>query len=445
MRTTRSARISLATLWALTVLMTLFALGFLAFEAVSTASAALPGKNGKLIFDVLDRGNDTGKSGIATANPDGTGFTLQLDFSTFGSNVIFAPNGRSIAYADWITDLHDGEGRTGRGIYSLPLGSSQSEARLVWPIYDYSLKFYGPISYSPDGREILLTHFDGDCVDYDCTSWTPDPKNGIYVYDLKTESTKRLDIPEGIFPQEAIFSPNGRKIAVVSTDGAEGPANVGYILNADGSNPKKFVKTDGYLILDLSYSPDGRRILFTNYEDPRTDSTGLATNIYSVRTDGTDRKKLTDNNVSTNASYAPDGTGIAFSSVDPDTRDGRYDQDIWMMGVDGFEKHRITPNPGSGHINTLLDWGRAAPFKYLRFNRRRSLVVIRVFGPGNISVRGPHVARKTRKARSSHVVRVPVRLKANVRLRHGAKVKVWIRFAPKGGLPSSRKKFVKLR
>ncbi|MBK8294477.1 MAG: PD40 domain-containing protein [Solirubrobacterales bacterium] len=435
---------SLATLWALTVLMPLFVVGFIGFAAVSTASAALPGKNGKLIFDVLDQGNDTGKSGIATANPSGTGFALQLDSSTFGGNAIFAPNGRSIAYADWITNDQDQGNGSGRGIYSLPLGSDQSEARLIWPIYDYGLTFYGPISYSPNGREILLTHFEGYCDDYDCTSWTPDPKNGIYVYDLKATSTKRLEIPEGIFPQEAIFSPNGKKIAVVSTDGAEGPANVGYTLNADGSNPKKFVKNDGSRIIDLSYSPDGKRVLFTNYENPRTEMFGLATNIYSIRTNGSGEKKLTDNNVSTNASYAPDGTRIAFSSFDPYTGNGRFNQDIWMMGVDGTGKHRITPNPGSDHINTLLDWGRAAPFKYLRFKRRRSLAVIRVFGPGKIFVRGPHVARKTRTARSGGIVRVPIRPKANVKLRRGARVKVWIRFAPKGGLPSSRKKYVKL-
>jgi Tol biopolymer transport system component len=66
-----------------------------------------------------------------------------------------------------------------------------------------------------------------------------------------------------------------------------------YIMNADGSNLHKF--SDGDNAQGASFSPDGQWIAFTAYTDV-ANKNQASCEIYIMRVDGTDRRRLTNNN-----------------------------------------------------------------------------------------------------------------------------------------------------
>ena len=65
-----------------------------------------------------------------------------------------------------------------------------------------------------------------------------------------------------------------------------------YIMNADGSNARQLTPSGGNS-QGPSFSPDGKWVVFTAYFDHYGDDHGCE--IYLIRTDGTDLRRLTDN------------------------------------------------------------------------------------------------------------------------------------------------------
>jgi Tol biopolymer transport system component len=66
-----------------------------------------------------------------------------------------------------------------------------------------------------------------------------------------------------------------------------------YTINVDGSDLKKF--TDGNNSQGASFSPDGKWIAFTAYANLANQDLNSC-EIYIMRVDGTDRRRLTENN-----------------------------------------------------------------------------------------------------------------------------------------------------
>ncbi|HEX8423459.1 MAG TPA: tetratricopeptide repeat protein, partial [Pyrinomonadaceae bacterium] len=82
------------------------------------------------------------------------------------------------------------------------------------------------------------------------------------------------------------------------------------------------------------YSPDGSRIAFASNRDG-------ATEIYTMRADGSDVRRLTYNTTEDDCpSWSHDGTKIAFQS----RRDGQME--IYVMEADGSNQRNLSNNPG---------------------------------------------------------------------------------------------------
>ncbi len=114
-----------------------------------------------------------------------------------------------------------------------------------------------------------------------------------------------------------------------------------YVMDADGGNLRRLTNNpagDG----NPSWSPDGKRIVFTSDRDGHFMNGIPTTEIYVMDADGRNQQNLTNNpSYDSSPSWSPDGKRIAFDS----DRDGRFNWEIYVIDADGGNLQRITNNP----------------------------------------------------------------------------------------------------
>ena len=111
-------------------------------------------------------------------------------------------------------------------------------------------------------------------------------------------------------------------------------SSVIYTINPDGSAKRRV--TDTHSGGDpIGYSPDGKRITYTDYEG----FNGKDTEIYTIGVGGGGKTKVTNNNrYDASSSYSPDGRRIVYEGSDG------HDVEIYTIGVNGKERVRLTNN-----------------------------------------------------------------------------------------------------
>ena len=166
-------------------------------------------------------------------------------------------------------------------------------------------------SWSADGEKILFTR--GDVM----------TNIDIYTMDADGSNVARLtEHPER--DQRGAFSPDGKTVAFVSQ--RDGDVAV-WLIDADGANPRKLVKGR-----EPSFSPDGRRVVFTSSAFHDNDE------IYLIDLDGSNRVRLTDNRRKFDwfAAWSPRGDRLAYNS------EAFGGQELMIMRTDGKAQTRIT-------------------------------------------------------------------------------------------------------
>ena len=122
----------------------------------------------------------------------------------------------------------------------------------------------------------------------------------------------------------ARFSPDGSQVAFIKTPDSQTPFTVGelWIMNGDGSDPRKVADADAGHGYAANWSPDGEWIAFVKRENPQDEiadrsSEALISNIYLVNVQsGEDRQVtyFTDGHVET-PHWSADGNTLAFNTV----------------------------------------------------------------------------------------------------------------------------------
>ncbi len=216
-----------------------------------------------------------------------------------------APDGQSVLYSSYFEDnVYE--------IYRLSLADGSVE-RLTKKLGVLT----GP-EYSPDGKSIVFTRGNangkyqlmimdrnGGNVDtipkvsgWDPT-WSPDgkqslfaagPGDGVQLFAVNRDGKKLhqvTDLPS--IRGRSDWSPDGQSIVTYV-----GPAwhREVYILNADGTNARQLTPSGGNS-QGPAFSPDGQWVVFTAYFDKYGDDHGCE--IYIIRTDGSDLRRLTNN------------------------------------------------------------------------------------------------------------------------------------------------------
>ena len=115
-------------------------------------------------------------------------------------------------------------------------------------------------------------------------------QGGVQLYRVKPDGSELLKISDlPAIRGRSDWSPNGQFIVTYS--GQPWNRDV-YIMNADGSNTGVLTPTGGNS-QGPSISPDGQWVAFTSYYDNYGEDHSCE--IYIIRVDGTDVRRLTNN------------------------------------------------------------------------------------------------------------------------------------------------------
>ncbi len=141
-----------------------------------------------------------------------------------------------------------------------------------------------------------------------------------------------------------------------------------YTMNSDGTDVKRLTNNDAY-DSPYAWSPDGSRILFISTRDGNTGD------IYTMKADGTDVKRLTNNDEDDSPrAWSPDGSHILFES----NRDGK--SEVYTMRADGTDIKRLTNNDAYDYPVAWASDGNRILFTSTRDDDHREIYTMRADG-----------------------------------------------------------------
>jgi Tol biopolymer transport system component len=278
----------------------------------------------------------TGWPRPATANPDGSGFTI-LD--AYPDQPLF------LAPAFWSSDAArilltvTGPDPSINGLYTVRASDGRKLTRVTTSPDTYSDFTFG---YSPDGSRILFNRV-SDFFPHVLYSVNPDGTGLLRLSppDLSVVDNESYDVIS------ADWSPDGSQVAFAAAwrDG-RGRGTALYTVGADGLDLHQ-ITPSGVGVLSAQWSPDGRQIAFTSKgrADPQ---------VWVVNPDGTGLTKITegtDGSSSTFPVWSPDSSRLLFERVD------RSANALWTVNRDGTGLSKLADIPLD--TNTNYAWGTA--------------------------------------------------------------------------------------
>ena len=188
-------------------------------------------------------------------------------------------------------------------------------------------------------------------------AWDYDDHYDIFAAKRDGTNLRRLTKPVG-YDAEGAYSPDGTNIVFCSmrdkpatsemTDQqkewlAKDPAYFApiYLMNADGSNPRRLTDAPGYDGGPF-FSPDGKRIVWRHFKPG-----GLLADIYTMKLDGSDRRRLTDfGGMSWAPYFHPSGKYVIFSS----DKYGKANFELFLVDALGVKEpvRQAAPAPRPG-------------------------------------------------------------------------------------------------
>jgi Tol biopolymer transport system component len=258
----------------------------------------------------------------------------------------WSPDGRRIAFTS--TRDHEGDGFDSEGLYVMEAPGA-GQTRLT----ENESGEGGP-SWSPDGEWLVFAR---RAVEQPATEEEA-LKFKLELMRPDGSETKTLFEPDALLVTGASWSPDGKELAFTGCEIVERQLDCEvWVANADGSDAKKLTDGPGRSA-GPAWSPDGGRIAFTSDRDMNGDCffhdcTGWNGEIYVMNADGSDPKRLTDDpGDDASPTWSPDGTRIAFSAlrnVEGGVDDPSENYEIFVMNADGSDLVQLTNN-------TSWDW-----------------------------------------------------------------------------------------
>jgi Tol biopolymer transport system component len=268
----------------------------------------------------------------ATANPDGSGFTLlnpNLPLALFCLN--WSPDGtRLLCHTDETANPADA------GLYTV---RSSDAGDLVRVTTTPANSFDNGYGYSPDGSRILYARFANEHGTL--FSVRPDGSDPIQ---LSPPALSVIDL--GFFDRVgADWSPNGSRVAFAARKlSSKRFTTALFVVNADGSGLRQ-ITPSGVGALSAQWSPNGALIAFTS-------CCGLP-RAWVVHPNGTGLRQVTppvDRAVFWTPVWSPDSTKLLLNRQDRNNQTS-----LWTANTDGSELSKLTDTLSLAQIA----WGSA--------------------------------------------------------------------------------------
>jgi Tol biopolymer transport system component len=153
-------------------------------------------------------------------------------------------------------------------------------------------------SVDPTGRMVVFRHGDGTDTD---------------IWRMRSDGSAQINLTPGAGPDTTpSFSPDGRRIVFSRDIDPAAPLETDIlIMNLDGTGVTNLTNTSGLDETDPDFSPDGRRIVFTVFSAGEID-------LNSIAADGSDRRGVAPGpDTELTPAYSPDGKRLVFSRLPP--------------------------------------------------------------------------------------------------------------------------------
>ena len=318
--------------------MTLAAAGLAALGGIAAAPAhaTFPGKNGQLVFQ-----RPIGQQvDLFTVRPNGVALRRLTRTGTWEEKAEWSPDGRRLAFA-----------RSGRSGSPTEIWTMSSSGRQRRALTSFGSTSDAP-TWSPDGRIAYFT-----LRDFPPPSSEDDPPPPAEIYSMTQDGGDQQRLTDDTEIQtDPQWSPDGSRIAYIQFCPVPGESGVFdlalHVMNRDGTDPRPLLGCSARRdIVTASWSPDGRRLVFevaTPRPSGRT-AGSRQSDIAVINADGTGLRRLTRTAAfETHPVWSPDGRRIAFTS-DRHARRGRLEPlgpafELYTMRSDGRDVRRITRN-----------------------------------------------------------------------------------------------------
>jgi Tol biopolymer transport system component len=307
--------------------------------SVPGARATYAGKRGPIVFQRLLNPMDESTTQLFALSPT-TGRVRQLtQFQGGAFDPDYSPNGRQIAFDRRFQNGSPDAAYTirfdGSNPTRLPIACSGQCLGIDepnWTRSGHDIAFgraFGPIAKDGSASMVELATAGlsgaGDRV--------------IRSFGLKSTGTE---------PHNAVWSPNGRMLAVTVLNDRKKPVNASaiYLISANGKTVRRLTPRR----LDAGnpdWSPNGKRIVFNSFYEGQSES-----ELYTIRPDGTGMhriRKEKKNNYAFDPVFSPDGGRIAFVHTSRKTL-----PHIWSIGADG---KRLRQETHGNLVDLEPDWG----------------------------------------------------------------------------------------
>jgi Tol biopolymer transport system component len=295
--------------------------------SVPGARATYAGKRGPIVFQRLLNPMDESTTQLFALSPT-TGRVRQLtQFQGGAFDPDYSPNGRQIAFDRRFQNGSPDAAYTirfdGSNPTRLPIACSGQCLGIDepnWTRSGHDIAFgraFGPIAKDGSASMVELATAGlsgaGDRV--------------IRSFGLKSTGTE---------PHNAVWSPNGRMLAVTVLNDRKKPVNASaiYLISANGKTVRRLTPRR----LDAGnpdWSPNGKRIVFNSFYEGQSES-----ELYTIRPDGTGMHRIRrekKNNYAFDPVWSPDGGRIAFVHTSRKTL-----PHIWSIGADGKKLRQET-------------------------------------------------------------------------------------------------------
>jgi TolB protein len=280
----------------------------------------------------------TGWPRPATANPDGSGFTVLDGYpnqALFLAPAYWSPDGARILLTVTSPDPST------NGLYTVRSADGGKLTRVTTSPDTYSDFTFG---YSPDGSRILFNRV-SDFFPHALYAVNPD---GTGLLRLSPPELSVVD-NESYDVISADWSPSGSQVAFAGKwRSGHGRGTALYIVNADGTGLRQ-ITPSGVGAESAQWSPDGRQIAFSSNRraDPE---------VWVVSPDGTGLTKVTDGTDGSSSTFpvwSPDSAKLLFERVD------RSSNALWTVNRDGSGLSKLADIPMD--TSTNYAWGIAPP------------------------------------------------------------------------------------